>query len=124
MNVCETWEAQAGIQSFKITEGLGKRGESENLPLRFNLYQNYPNPFNSVTTIKFDLPKSGHVKMVIYNILGQKVITAIDDDMPAGRHAIIWNSENESGDEVASGIYLYKIETDDHRDTKKLVLLK
>ena len=124
MHIFERWQENSGIQSFRLVQGLRKGTISDNLPSRFCLYQNFPNPFNSSTTIQFDLPKAGAVKIEVFNILGQRVKTLINDYKSPGHHLVVWNGENESGDAIASGIYLYRIETTNNSDVKKLLLLK
>ena len=94
------------------------------LPKTFALSQNYPNPFNPNTKIEYALPVNCHVKLTIYNILGQKVRTLIDKDQAVGCHSVFWDSKNSGGKEVASGIYLYRLQTNDFVDTKKMILLK
>ncbi|MEA1986512.1 MAG: T9SS type A sorting domain-containing protein [Candidatus Marinimicrobia bacterium] len=90
----------------------------------FNLSQNYPNPFNATTTIPFDIENDANVKLVIYNILGQKVKTVVDRDCNAGHYDIIWHATNDMGNVVPSGIYIYKIESDKNSNVKKLLFLK
>ncbi|MDH3890125.1 MAG: right-handed parallel beta-helix repeat-containing protein [candidate division Zixibacteria bacterium] len=99
-------------------------GELANLPMRFELYPNYPNPFNPSTTIRFDLPKTTDVHLVVYNLLGQKVITLKDGVMPAGWHSVVWNGRSGGGKPVASGVYFYRIETDFDVSSKKMMLIK
>ena len=94
------------------------------LPTAFALAQNYPNPFNPTTTIRFDLPQATNVKLVIYNILGQQVITLVEGLRPAGYHEVVWNGRDADGHAVASGMYLYRLTTDAFVDSKKMVLLK
>ncbi|MFQ6615942.1 MAG: T9SS type A sorting domain-containing protein [Fidelibacterota bacterium] len=94
------------------------------LPSRFTLHQNYPNPFNPVTTINFDLPRDGNVTLTVYNMLGQKVTTLVNDFRSAGRHRVIWNGTTDLGTAVATGVYLYRIDAGDYSATKKMVLLK
>lgn len=89
------------------------------VPETFTLYQNYPNPFNPYTEIGFDLPHSTDVKLEIYNIMGQKVATLVDQSLSAGHHSFQWDASNQ-----ASGVYFYKITTGDIVETKKMVLLK
>ncbi|MCX7984818.1 MAG: T9SS type A sorting domain-containing protein, partial [Bacteroidetes bacterium] len=93
--------------------------ESVNLPYTFSLEQNYPNPFNPATTINFTIGKSSNVKLVVYNLLGQKVATLVDTRMDAGQHTIIFD-----GAHLASGVYFYKLEAGDFRAVKKMLLLK
>ena len=85
-----------------------------------NLYQNYPNPFNPVTKISFDLPKSGNVKLIVYDILGREVAALVNNEFKkAGSYTVEFNSENS-----ASGVYFYKLITDDYIQVKKMVILK
>ncbi|MCK4591799.1 MAG: T9SS type A sorting domain-containing protein, partial [Candidatus Latescibacteria bacterium] len=86
--------------------------------------QNYPNPFNSRTMIRFDLPNSSHVKLLIYNILGQKIKTLFDGQKTAGTHIVEWDGKDSFGRNVSSGIYLYKMEAGDFVQEKKMVLLR
>ena len=89
------------------------------LPETFALSQNYPNPFNPTTEINFDIPTRSHTTLRVYNILGQEVETLVDEEMPAGRYVAEWDASNYS-----SGVYFYKISSDDFIDTKKMVLIK
>jgi len=95
------------------------------LPEKYALHQNYPNPFNPTTTIRFDLPDVSKVKLEVYNILGQKVTTLMDQVCTAGFKSIRWNAS-----ELASGMYIYRIKTESLTDgekfasVKKMVLIK
>lgn len=95
-----------------------------NIPVTFELNQNYPNPFNNNTTIRYSVPKTSQVQLVIYNILGQKVKTLVDGLQPKGYKTVTWDGTNQSGEKVASGIYFYTLQTDSFSHTKKMVLLK
>jgi len=94
------------------------------LPKDFVLRQNYPNPFNPVTTIEYDLRCRAHVKLTVYDILGWQVITLVDGIKPAGSHSVQWNGKDPKGNEVASGVYLYKIDTGGFVEAKKMMILK
>ncbi len=85
---------------------------------------NNPNPFNPETTISFSIPEDSKVNLSIYNIKGQKVKTLIKDQLEKGFHEIIWNSKNNNGKLVASGVYFYKLKVGDYQKVKKMVLLK
>ena len=98
--------------------------EHDQLPGSFSLSQNYPNPFNPSTTIDFTVPKKGNVRIVVYNLLGQQVVTLVDQPMAAGVYRTVWEGCNEAGHAVASGIYFYRMEADNFVSTKKMVLLK
>jgi len=90
------------------------------IPVVFNLYQNYPNPFNPVTTIKYDIPKTSNVTIVVYDLLGREVTRLINNELKnSGRYAINWNANN-----YASGVYIYRIKAGDYISVKKMVLVK
>ncbi len=88
-------------------------------PETFSLSQNYPNPFNPVTSIDFELPVSGKVKLTIYNILGQEITRLVDRNMQAGYHTVKWDASR-----VASGTYIYKIVAGEFTAVKKMVVIK
>ncbi len=88
-------------------------------PDKFNLFQNFPNPFNPTTVIKYQLPKSSAVKLVVYNVTGQNVITLVNKFQNAGLYEVNFNGSN-----LASGIYFYTIRADNFVQTKKLMLIK
>ena len=94
------------------------------LPYKFELSQNYPNPFNPVTTIEYSLPERSDVKIDIFNILGQKVKTLVNKDQVAGTYSVDWDGTDNDGQKIATGIYLYRIQTDHFIKTKKMLLLK
>lgn len=94
------------------------------LPEDYALYQNYPNPFNPETTIRFALPAAGHVRLDILNILGQKVTTLLDREMPAGVSNVVWDGTSGSGHTVATGIYFYRLTSGTFTQSKKMILLK
>ncbi|MBD3410575.1 MAG: T9SS type A sorting domain-containing protein, partial [Ignavibacteriales bacterium] len=89
------------------------------IPEEFALHQNFPNPFNPTTTLRFDLPIDGMVKLEVYDILGQKVETLFDGELEAGVHDLKWNAID-----YASGVYIYRIEATDFSAVKKMVLMK
>ncbi|MGB2697593.1 MAG: S8 family serine peptidase [Candidatus Zixiibacteriota bacterium] len=90
----------------------------------FSVSQNYPNPFNPMTEFSISLPQETHVNLVVYNVMGQKVKTLVNDHMSAGTHSITWDGTNENGNVVSSGIYFYKVVAGDIMTTKKMILMK
>jgi hypothetical protein len=94
------------------------------LPTQFSLSQNYPNPFNPKTTISYALPADAFVKLTVYNILGQKVKTLVDEQQTAGYKQVIWDGKSDGGQEVSSGIYFYQIQAGSFTKTAKMSLLK
>ncbi|UCF63986.1 MAG: T9SS type A sorting domain-containing protein [bacterium] len=93
-------------------------------PFTYQLWQNYPNPFNPTTTITFSLQKAGKVQLEIFNVLGQKVRTLLNQWMPPGKHTRIWSATNDAGQFLGSGIYFYRIASEDFVKTRKMILLK
>lgn len=93
----------------------------QNLPEVFLLAQNYPNPFNPETTIRFALPEKSQVKLEIYNVLGQKVITLINEEKTAGSYYIKWDGKDMKGRDVSSGIYLYRMTYGNSVQVRKMV---
>ena len=90
----------------------------------YALYQNYPNPFNPVTKITYQLPEESYVAVTIYNLAGQKVTTLVDGRRSGGFHAVDWYGKNSNGESVVSGLYFFRIETENFSKTLKMLLLK
>jgi hypothetical protein len=97
----------------------GMQNPFDNLPKKFELHQNYPNPFNPVTTIKYDLPYAAKVRIDVYNILGQRVLTLLDENKPAGFHSV-----KLIGNHLATGMYFYTITADQFYKIKRMLLVK
>jgi uncharacterized Ntn-hydrolase superfamily protein len=99
---------------------VGLTGFSNNVPSEFTLYQNYPNPFNPVTTISFDLAKESTVKLVVYNMIGTEVAVLINNlHFPAGNFDFAFDAGN-----LASGVYIYKLISDNFSDSRKMTVVK
>ena len=96
----------------------------DQIPFTFQLAENYPNPFNPETTIRYQIAKRGNVSITIYNILGQKVKTLVDEVKPAGAYTMKWNSTNDFGTLVSSGVYFYRLQSSDFIRVRKMLLLK
>ena len=94
------------------------------IPKEFVLNDNYPNPFNPITTIKYEIPNDGKVLLVIYNLLGQEVITLINNEQWAGKYSVRWNGTNQFGNQVSTGTYFYFLKTQNNQSVKKMLLLK
>ena len=102
-----------------VTVALSDVAPANGLPTSFGLSQNYPNPFNPTTFISFDVPKASHVTLEVYNVLGQKVSTLIDEELDANTHQVEFD-----GSSVSSGIYFYRLSAGDFTETKKMVMVK
>ncbi|MDP8206983.1 MAG: PKD domain-containing protein [Candidatus Electryonea clarkiae] len=102
---------------------------SGSIPLKFELHSNYPNPFNPATSIRFDLPESGKVSLIVFDLLGREVSRLVDSSMPAGAHFVQWDSQNSSGSNLASGLYFYRLNSESvsgkyFSKSRKMILLK
>ncbi|HSD63213.1 MAG TPA: FlgD immunoglobulin-like domain containing protein [Ignavibacteriaceae bacterium] len=97
---------------------------SVNTPVVYNLSQNYPNPFNPSTQISYQLPEPQMVTLEIYNSLGEKIRTLVNEKQSVGYHTIQWKGDNNSGNSVASGMYLYRITAGKFTSVKKMLLLR
>lgn len=106
------------VQLVRVSGITGIKSENQS-PYSYQLEQNYPNPFNPSTNIRFSLAAASNVKLIVYNVLGQKVVTLIDRQMRAGVHSVHFNAIN-----LASGVYFYGIETKNFKSYKKMILLK
>ena len=93
--------------------------EEQLMPAQFELAQNFPNPFNPETTINFDIPERSNVKLSIYNINGQEIAVLVNDFINAGTY-----SESFNGSNLTSGVYFYRLESNGHSTTKRMLLLK
>ncbi len=94
------------------------------IPTKFALFPNYPNPFNPETRIRYDLPKPVHVRLEVFNILGQKIRTLIDETKPAGAFTAVWEGLTDNGEQVVSGVYIYYLKTEEFKMNRKMLLLK
>ena len=94
------------------------------IPKEYRLYDAFPNPFNPITNLGYDIPKKGHVSILIYDMLGRQVKTLLNQTQDAGYKSVIWDATNNYGKPVSAGIYLYQIQAEEYISTKKMVLLK
>ncbi len=111
--------ANANIDYVQIIREVVGAVEPGQVPGTFSLSQNYPNPFNPTTRIQFTIGKAANTKLIVYNVLGQKVMTLVDSRMDAGSHIVEFNAMN-----LASGVYFYRLEAGNYVMSKKMVLLK
>jgi hypothetical protein len=98
--------------------------EPQQVPTSFQLMQNYPNPFNPSTTIEYQVPAAAQVSVKIFNIDGQLVKELLDELQTEGLHQVTWDGTNQSNEHVASGIYIFTLQSGDVMLSKKMILLK
>jgi len=98
--------------------------KSETIADEYHLYQNYPNPFNSQTTIKYYLPKASNTKIEIFNVLGQKVKTLVNQAQQKGTHIVLWDGKDDNNLSIASGLYFYQLNSGEYSNRIKMLILK
>ncbi len=103
----------------KYNAVTGFEEDLADLPFQFSLNQNYPNPFNASTIIGFELKNETRVTLEIYDILGNKIITLVNENRPTGHHQVVWDAEKQS-----TGVYYYRIQASDYTETRKMLLVK
>ncbi len=113
VNWAETWST-LGFTTVSVNEVY-----DYSIPVLYELKQNYPNPFNPNTNISYSIPQSGNVKLTVYNMLGQEVANLVNGYKETGSYTITWNAQN-----MASGIYVYRLEAGNQVISKKMTLLK
>ncbi len=96
-----------------------KQDYQDTVPTDYIVYQNYPNPFNPSTNIRFALPKESHVKLTVFDVTGREIVTLVNDNLNAGVHTVEWSAKD-----LASGMYLYRIEAGSFVKVNKMILLK
>lgn len=114
--VLNTLYAPVANPTDVASEGVG--------PLRFRLEQNVPNPFNPVTAIPFNIERAGNVRLTIFDASGRRVTELVDGPLSSGLHRETWLGLDQSGQPVASGIYYYRLESENASETRKMTLLK
>jgi hypothetical protein len=90
----------------------------------FRLEQNYPNPFNPTTQIRFSIPARQHVTLTVFDVLGRQIATLVDEEMTAGWHSIQWDSRDQMGRPVSTGIYIYRLKAGEHQQNRKMMLIR
>ena len=102
-----------------------ERAESREIPTRFALFANFPNPFNPATTLRYGVPETARVSLVVYDVLGRQIATLADgDEQAAGYHAVVWDGRNDAGMPVASGLYFARMQAGRFVQTQKMILAK
>ena len=128
---------QTNFYRISAVDYVGNRGEpsgfveatilsvdSDLIPEVFALHQNYPNPFNPLTQIRYDLPEDSDVSITIFNLMGRNIKTLLKKKEAAGFRSISWDATNQNGEPVSAGMYIYLIQANTFRETKKMILLK
>ncbi len=111
--------------SATVTGGTTDREATDELPQRLELIQNYPNPFNPTTTIQYGLPAPTRVTVAVYNVLGERIATLVDQaQQPAGYYSVVWNGRTVAGNTVASGLYMYQLQAGEQNLSRTMLLMK
>ncbi len=113
------------VEDYHVHVEGGSTDVDDAVPGSFGLEQNMPNPFNPTTTISYDIPAGGgHVVMEIFDAQGRKVRTLLDKQTGPGRHSVVWYGRDQKGNSVPSGIYFYRLSTENYEKTRKMMLLQ
>ena len=120
-NGCYTSPTPGLLNGECVTLSLG---HNSSIPVDYSLSQNYPNPFNPLTRIAYSLPKESIVSIYIYDVKGFKVKSLVNKNMNAGNHSFVWDSTNDRGDIVSTGIYFFTLQTSEFTSTQKMLFLK
>ena len=113
-----------GPYELTIYENVLSLTNNAELPNRFDLHQNYPNPFNPVTSINYQLAGDAQVKLTIYDIMGQKIRTVVNENQSSGFHSVLWDGKDNYNNPVSSGVYFYRIHAGDYIQTRKMILMR
>ncbi|MFH1250483.1 MAG: C25 family cysteine peptidase [bacterium] len=121
-----TLSSSGNIVSAMAVDRFGRQIQTtlKTVPDQYKLYQNYPNPFNSKTVIRFDLPQEAYVTLELFDLLGRKLATLLDDKRAPGSYDLSWNGRDMNGRDLASGIYFYALRAGDFYQLRKLALVK
>lgn len=109
------------LQKPKTTTGVRSAADRAN---SFILEPNYPNPFNPTTKIVYNLPRESKVKLVVYDILGNKVVELVNEQQNVGLYEVTWDARDQYGSKVSSGVYFYRFEADQYKKSYKMILMK
>ena len=116
--------AQKSFQNYIIVDNTSLEIIEAELPMHFSLEQNFPNPFNPITSIKYAIPRSSIVKITVYDIRGNIIKSINNEYQSPGFKTVLWDATNNVGALVSAGLYIYSIEAEDFRQTRKMILLK
>jgi hypothetical protein len=115
-------ESEFSPEIAMVVTSVDQNGNA--VPTEYALGQNYPNPFNPVTTIKYQLPQTGHVRLSVYSVLGSEVRRLVDRTQDAAYHTVVWDGLDDQGNQVPSGVYFYQIQSGAFSAMKKMTLMK
>jgi hypothetical protein len=126
-NVCIPRNQHLEVNAYYVntaTYGVDVDPDESLIPKKFALYDNFPNPFNPTTQIAVDLPEAASTKITVWNIMGQKVATLHSGDLSAGHHVVNFDGRDQSGKQLTSGMYFYRVTAGKYNSIKKMTLLK
>ena len=124
---CTPHQAQGMVGTITVQNATGIDNHSEVIADKFVLKQNYPNPFNPSTVINYTIPQSANLintRLEIFNLSGQKVRTLVNTKQSSGTYTVTWNGTNDSGELLATGLYIYRLQAAEFVDIKKMLFMK
>lgn len=124
MDTVDYSESLFGVGIARPTTPTSIETDNDAFPSNFVLEQNYPNPFNPETVINYQLNKKSDVELSVYNSVGQKIATLVEGQVGIGKHQVHWLGKNDLGEQVASGVYFYRLKTDFGQQIRKMILIR
>ena len=115
---------QINEEEVRLEERPAIVTDGEPLPLGVSLYPNCPNPFNPQTAIGYDLPRDSQVRLSVYNLLGQQVRVLVEERQAGGHHQALWDGRDQAGRSAATGVYLYRLETESGTRVRRMLMVK
>ncbi len=115
-----SWRYKLLVYNTNVSTSVIDNNNNQN----FKLFQNFPNPFNPSTAIRFNLFRSENIKLQILNINGELIKTLLEKELPPGQHEIIWDGTDSQNQKVTSGVYFYRLISENNELTKKMILIK
>jgi flagellar hook assembly protein FlgD len=113
------------LGDYSLVTSVEENYKNQSLTKGFGLVSNYPNPFNPSTKIVFTLPQQDVVKVTVFDVLGRKVATLVNNQvMQSGQKTVEWNGTDDRGNQLSSGIYIYQIKSSQYQVNKKMMMLK
>lgn len=119
--ICSTADSAIVVSEPSVVEqSSSESGDASTV----NLHPNHPNPFNPSTTILYELPRASQVEVTVFDLLGKRIRTLVQDRQPAGQHRLLWDGRDDSGANMPSGVYLYRLNAGAFVQTRKMLLVQ
>jgi len=127
--LAENWQSSTGYgtpgkPNSNPGSSINFKHDNARQPVKYSLYQNYPNPFNGFAQISYYVSGLNTIQITVFNLLGEKIKTIVNEQMPTGRHVIVWDGKDDRGKTMPPGIYLYRLSANNFNQVKKMVIIQ